>query len=599
MEIALVIIILVAAVLLFVTEKYPVDMVSMLVLAALLVVWLAGHYAWIDPHRWITLEQTIGGFSNPAVLTVAAMFVLSAGFQKAGGMDVVARGFARLGRIHTVLLFVVMLTVGVVSAFVNNTAAVAVFMPVVLAVCAKYKVSASRLLIPLSFASQFGGVCTLIGTSANLLVSSISEDAGYGAFSMFEFSRMGVILLGAGILYFLLIGRWLLPARRRAQLAEAYQVREYLTELRVLEKSPLIGKTVRETKLGEQQDVTVLEILRGHHKIWSPHFEPIKPDDILLVRGKVENLMQLKRTVGLEIEPQAKLKDNALPAEELMLLEVLVAPRSRLVGRTIADLGFRWRYESIVLALQRHGHLLRDKLTNVRLQFGDALLLLIRKEDVPRMRANESFIVLQERQSPPMENRKAFLAFAIIAGVVALASTQIMPVLMSAILGCLAMILSRCITLDQAYEAVDWRVIFLLAGILPLGETLKQTGAAELFAKDALDLVGWLGPSAVLGMFYVLAALFTSVMSNNAAAVLIAPIAISSAVKLGLDPKPFLMAVTFAASTCFATPVGYQTNTMVYSAGGYRFVDFMKVGIPLNILFGGLAIYFIPKFWPF
>ncbi len=600
MEIALVIVILGMAVYFFATERFPVDLVAMMILAALLVIGVLGEWTdWIDARRWITPQDGISGFSNAATVTVGAMFVLSAGLEKTGSLGAVGALLIRIGGRESALLLVLMAVIGVISAFVNNTAAVAVFLPLVLAVCARHKVSPSKLLIPLSFASQFGGVCTLIGTSTNLLVNSISIEAGHGAFRMFEFSKLGLILFGVGALYFFLVGRRLLPARQAGRLVETYGLGKYITELRVLPDSPLIGKTVRKRELAKNHDVMVLELLRDKRMIWSPLNEPLRAGDILLVRGAIGSLMNLKTATGLEIEPEFKLQDSTLQEEDLTLVEALVAPQSRLVGRTLVETDFRRYYRTIVLAVQRRGRPIREKLSRVRLRIGDALLLQGRKEEMERLRRDRNFIVLEEVERPTVRRKKVPFALAIIGAVVGLAALNVMPILVSAILGCVAMVVTRCITLEEAYAAIDWKVIFLLAGVLPLGLAMENSGAAQWISQHSVELTGRYGPTAVLGALFVLTTALTAVMSNNATAVLLAPIAISTALDLGVSAKPFLMAVMFAASTCFATPIGYQTNVMVYNPGGYRFADFMKVGIPLNILFCVISVYFIPRFWPY
>jgi len=599
-EILLVLLILVGAVWLFTTERFPIDLVALMVLGSLLLVGLfARPGGWIDSLRWISPDDGISGFSNPATITVGAMFVLSAALQKTGSVRALARMFVRVGRHPVVLLVLVMVTVGCVSMFINNTAAVAVFLPVVVTAAARCRVSASKLLIPMSFASQFGGVCTLIGSSTNLLVSYIAAREGYGAFGMFEMTRMGLILFAIGIVYFLVVGRWLLPARRGAELTEAYQLGQYVTELRVLDGSALIGKTVLASKLGAQHDVTVLEILREKEKLFSPLNEPIRARDVLLVRGKMQDLMDLKTTAGLELDPAFRLRDATLQAEDLRLVEVLVAPRSRLIGRTLAELDFRRRHGAVVLAIQRRRHAFREKLNSVRLRFGDTLLVMGQPPQLSRLRSDESFIVLDEVEEPSLRAHKAPLALGIIGLVVALAALQIVPIMVAAVFGCIAMVVTRCLTLEEAYAAIDWRVVFLLAGVLPLGIAMEKSGAAALISHYSVEYIGQFGPFAALATIYLLTAVLTECMSNNAAAILLAPIAISTAVSLNVNPRPFLMAVMFAASTSFATPVGYQTNAMIYTPGGYRFADFMKVGIPLVGLFFLASIYWVPKFWPF
>jgi len=599
-EIALVLLITAGAVYLFITEKFRADLVALMVLGALVLVGLLERLVtWIRPEKWITPQEGISGFSNPATITVAAMFVLSAGLQKTGAVAIAARSLRRLADHPSALLLLMMFAVGVVSAFINNTAAVAVFLPLILGACAGGKVSPSKLLIPLSYAAQFGGVCTLIGTSTNLLVSSLSERAGRGAFAMFEFTPFGVVLLSAGTAYLWLVSRWLLPDRRGEQLTADYQLGDYIAELRVSPGSRLVGQTVAASQFGRRQELTVLEILRGGQRLFAPLHERVQAGDVLLVRGGARELMDAKAAWKLELEPEFKLKDEALAARDLQLAEVLIAPQSQLVDRTLAGVDFRRRYNAIVLAIRARHQTLREKLNQVRLGFGDALLLLGPKEDLARLRSDPNFLLLQQVGEPALRRGKIPVALGIIAAVVALAALNIMPILVSSIIGSIAMVVTRCLTLEEAYSAIDWKVIFLLAGVLPLGLAMEKTGAAQLAAQTSLDLVGPFGPVVVLAVLYLLTAGLTEFMSNNATAVLMSPIAISTALSLGVDPKPLLMAVCFAASTSFATPVGYQTNMMVLHPGGYRYTDFLRIGIPLNFIFWALAVYFIPKFWPF
>jgi di/tricarboxylate transporter len=468
-----------------------------------------------------------------------------------------------------------------------------------MAVAARRKIAASKLLIPLSYASQFGGVCTLIGTSTNLLVSAISDEAGFGAFSMFEFSRLGLILFAAGTIYILLFGRWSLPDRQARGLSDAYHLGEYITELRVMAGSPLIGKTVQESRLGEEHDVTVLRLLHGKKQIWAPLRQPLEEGDILLVRGEVKELMDLWGTAKLELNVEFKLQDEFLEAEDLKLVQALVAPHSRLIGKTLKGLDFRSRYKGLVLAIQRRGETLQEKLNSVALELGDALLIQAPEAQVRQLHDDQDLIVLEAVDEPSLRRRKAPVVLAVIALVVGLAALDVLPILVTSLLGCVALVLTRSIDLEEAYQAVDWQVIFLLAGILPLGIAMEKSGAARLMADLAVGQVGLLGPVAVLAAFYLLTSILTEGMSNNAAAVLLAPIAISSAEQMGIDPRPLLMAITFAASTGFSTPVGYQTNTMIYNPGGYKYTDFLKTGVPLSVIFWILSVIFIPRFWSF
>ncbi len=578
--------VLVGVVVLFVSERYPLDIVAILGLGVLLVLGL------------VTVGEGFSGFSNPATLTVAAMFVLSAGLQKTGATATVGRLMVRFSRNHYTALVVIMVTVTIMSAFVNNTAAVAVFIPLVTILANRRRIAASKLLIPLSYASQFGGVCTLIGTSTNLLVSAISEEAGYGAFSMFEFTRMGLVLFAAGVAFFLLFGRWLLPARPTPELSIAYHLGEYITELRIRGGSPLVGKSVLESRLGEDHDITVLRVRNAGEDGWAPLRRTLQPDDVLLVRGSLPDLIRLRGTMGLRINADFELRDDTLQSQDLRVVQALVAPDSRLIGHTLKETDFRNRYRALVLGMQRKGETINDKLSSIRLRLGDALLIQAQEAQIRDLRRGSDLIVLNEIPGSVLRH-KAPLAIGILVVVVGLAAFDILPILVAALLGCVALVMTRILQPEDVYRAINWQVIFLLAGVLPLGVAMHTSGAAGWLAEQTVALVGDLGPVAILAAFYLLTAIMTETMSNAAAAVLLAPIAISTAEQVGVDPRPFLMAITFAASTGFSTPVGYQTNTMIYNPGGYKYADFLRAGAPLNVIFWILSVIFIPRLWAF
>ncbi len=589
-EAIMTLVVLAVAVALFISEKLPVDVVAMLVLASLLVIGL------------VSPSEALSGFSSEATITVAAMFVLSAGLAHTGALVPIGRLFGKIKR-PWLFLVVMMLVIGPISAFVNNTAAVAVFLPMVLAATAANRQSPSQLLIPLSYASQMGGVCTLIGTSTNLLVNSMAKDLGHPGFGLFDFAPLGLVTMGAGFLYIMIFRRWLLPHHAASGLTETYELGKYITELRVMPGSPLIGKSVSQSQLGEKHSVYVLELLRGDQKHWAPRAEQLLEGDVLLVRGDWEKLKALKESSKLELDPEFKLQDSQFTGEDgddaKVLVEVMVAPGAHLIGKNLAQLDFQWNYNATVLALHRRGEVLREKVKDVALNVGDVLLMLCPRSELEIIRSNSNLVVLNERGEAKVPRKKALLAVAIMVAAVASAALGWLPIVASAILGGIALVATRCIGNDQAYAAIDWRVIVLLAGVLPLGIAMQKSGLAQIVADFGVNTVGGFGPVAVLAVIYLITALLTEAMSNNAAAVLITPIAFSTAVSMDVSPTPFLVAVLFAASTSFATPVGYQTNTMVYNAGNYRFVDFMKMGIPLNLLFWGMSVYFIPKFFPF
>ncbi len=600
MEIVLVLTIVVAAVGLFVSERYPSALVAMMVLAVVMLVALV--QPWLPVIRadhWITLEEGVSGFSNPATIVVAAMFVLSAGLQSTGAIAWVGPWLARIARVPALLTLGLMLVVAAVSAFINNTAAVAIFMPIVLVACARSGLAPSRVLIPLSFASQFGGACTLIGTSTNLLVSAISERSGQGAFHLFEFAPLGLILTGTGVVYLLTLGRWLLPDRPSRSLVQSYQVADYVSELRVTPASALVGRTVEASGIAATPGVRLLAALRAGHAVWPEPALPIAAGDALLVQAPAADLMALRTAWKLESDHEFRFADDTLREQEMRLAEVVVAPRSWLIGQTLPEIDFRRRFHCLVLGVQSGDHVVRDRLDAITLKFGDALLLLGPNEEVARLRNDPDFLMLDRVDEPSLRRSKIPLALGIFVTVVVLAALNVVPILASALFGCVALVATRCLSIEAACEAIDWKVIFLLAGALPLGLVMEKSGAAAFLADGAVALTKPIGPWATLAAIYVVTAVLTEFMSNAATAVLLAPVALAVAGSLGLSPRPLLVAVCFAASTSFCTPVGYQTNAMVQHPGGYRFADYIKVGLPLNVLFCLLSVWLIPQFWPF
>ncbi|RDE07735.1 SLC13 family permease [Pelagibacterium lacus] len=586
-EIVLVLGIALFAIVLFATERLRIDAVALLVLSALAILGL------------VSSDEALSGFSNQATITVAAMFILAAGLQNSGALSGIGH---LLGQAKSPLTFLLLLfgVLAVVAPFVNNTAVVAVFMPLVMTAAASIGMSASKALIPLSYVSQMAGVCTLVGTSTNLLVNAMAQDLGHPGFSMFEFTPLGVICLVVGCFYLLTLGRWLLPDARATELVEQYELGKYITELRVMPESSLIGVSVGEAKLGEEFGVFVLELLRGEKKVWSPRSQTLEEGDVLIARGDWSKLDQLRIEAGLEINTEFQLKARTLEeGTEQVLTEVMIAPRSRVIGSTLGMLDRRWQHNGTVLAIHRRGQILREQLKDVRLNVGDVLLMLTPETEMVALRGDANVIVLSERDAEKPAGWRAPFALATMVLVIAISAMGWAPIAITALIGAVAMTLAGCLEADKVYDAIDWRIIILLAGLLPLGVAMSQSGAAEFIVANSIGLVSGFGPLVVLAVLYLMALVLTEFMSNAAAAVLLTPIGMSTANMLGVDATPFLIAVTFAASTSFATPVGYQTNTMVYSAGGYKFTDFLKVGLPLNLIFWVLGMIFIPVFWPF
>ena len=583
-----ILVIVAGAVVLFVTEKLRADLVALCVLSALLLTGL------------IRPEQALSGFANPATATVAAMFVLSAGLARTGLIEWLGRKVNGLaGRSSSRLLVVLCVTIAVLSAFIVNTATVAIFIPIAIVLAQGRRIAPSRVLIPLSYASQFGGVCTLVGTSTNILVNSIAINNGLPGFNFFEFTPLGLIMSAAGIAYLVAVAGWLLPKRKGDyQKIDKYRLVDYLIELKVKRRSPLVGKTWATFGTDDTKAIDLIKVIRSKKATWRPMKTKIRPGDILLLHGKADDLIKLRDAAGLEAT-DVKVSDDKLSSREIKLVEALIPPTSQMVGRTLQRANFSRRFGGRVLALQRRGKVIRERIYDIRLDGGDTLLLQCAQEDVGHIMASEDLVLINELTDLHVRRDRAIVALAIIVAVVAVAALRILPVLSAALLGAVAMVLSGCITLEQAYKAIDWKVIFLLGGILPLGMALQQTGTAELLATSCMQPLARLGPVYVLAALYLFTAVLTATMSNNAAAILLAPIALSLAAFLGVSPRPFLIAITFAASTSFATPIGYQTNTMVYAPGGYRFFDYTKVGVPLNLIFWVIAILLIPVWWPF
>lgn len=589
-QMIIVLCVLALAVGLFVTEKLRVDLVALLVMALLL---LSGV---------ISPSQGLAGFSNSATLTVGAMFVLSAGLYRTGAVSFLGELAAGLfERGFWVGIVSVMLIVGVLSAFINNTPVIAIFLPILLGVARDTGISASRILMPVSFASMFGGVCTLIGTSTNILVSSIAQKNGLRAFTMFEFAPLGLVMFVVGSAYLLIVGIRLIPERRgKGDLIEDFSMSEYLTEIVVSDDSISAGKTIREAPIVHDLDLTILKIQSGEETIQLPGPNYVlQAGDILLVRSDIEKIRALQEREGVQFKPKAKWGDETIAQDKFKLLEVVIEPNSRLEGSTLQRSNFREQYEAIVLAIRHRGRLLREKLSDTELSAGDLLLLEISADRIPTLKRSGDFIITSEMEAVEFRRRRALAALLVVASVVSLAAAGVFPIVVSAVAGGVAMILLRCVTIEEAYAAIEWKIIFLLAGVLSLGVALEESGTAALLSSSLLEYIGAFGPIALVSAFYLLTSLLTEAMSNNATAALLAPIAIATAQTIGVDPTPFLMAITFAASASFMTPVGYQTNTMIYGPGQYRFTDFTKVGAPLNVMFWILATILIPMIWSF
>ncbi len=599
-EILLVFAIVAVALVLFVLEPVPIDITAIGVMVALIV---------LEPWTKVDAATGVGGFSSSATVTVLAMFVLSEGIRQSGLINKIGAWIAdRFGDSPFKQLLAVLGLSGGTAGFINNTPVVAIMIPMVNAISEKTGVSPSKLLMPVSFMAMLGGMLTLIGTSTNILASDVSARLIDRPFSMFEFTQLGLIVMLVGGIYLVTVGRYLLPERIKMddQLIEGFEMTEYLTEVVVRGDSPFVGKTVHQCLESLDVDADIVQLVRDDQAFTEPLArKEVREGDVLVLRTDRESLMSLVDAEGLDLAPDAAVSEEQLtteadaiePEAEQNLVEVVISPEAPLIGETLETLNFRSRYDATVLAIRRGGKVIHARMDERQLRAGDTLLLQATEDTITRFSNDRDFIVGGRLTRPDFRTQKIPIAIGIVAGVVALAALDVLPILVSALGGIVAMVATGCVKPNEVYSSVDWTVIFLLAGLIPLGVAMERTGAAEWLASVIVVSTGGLNVVIVLGAFYLFTALITNVVSNNASVVLMIPVAIDTALAIGADPFPFVLAVTFAASTAMLTPIGYQTNLMVYGPGGYTFTDYFRLGAPLQLLLTVVTTLGIVYFW--
>jgi di/tricarboxylate transporter len=586
----------------FIWERISADLTSLTVFGILLFVSML-----TKSDALPTLEATLGVFGNSAPLTIAGMFIVSAALERTGAIDLITGYLRKLVKLpYRGFMFIMILGVAGVSAFVNNTPVVIVLMPVILSLSREMGVASSKLLIPLSYASIFGGTCTLLGTSTNLLASGILLDAGHAPIGMFELASVGLPILAFGSIYLVLFGNKLLPHRETlTSILSDEERKEFITEAFIRAGSDLHGKTAKEGEL-LKHGIRLLEIVRhGIAVPGDPRDHQLQYGDRLVLACRPSGVAEAHSMKGITIQTELAEGLETIVTDEGALVEGVVSPHASIAGSTLGEINFRQRFRMVVVAVHRKGTNQRERLSNLRLQAGDTLLMMGSTASIDSLANSDEIIILDRPRVPARSLRiKMPIAIATTIGIVAMATLNLVPIVSAVCLGVAIILLTGCMKAKDAYASVEWSILVIIFGMLALGQAMDSTGASLLIAENMTGLVGQFAPAhlqnvIMLALIYVITSTFTEFLSNNAAVALMVPIALGIAVTLGVDPRPFVVASCIAASASFATPIGYQTNTYVYGVGGYRFFDFTKVGLPLNLICFIVTVTVVPIFWDF
>ncbi|HEX6125957.1 MAG TPA: SLC13 family permease [Pyrinomonadaceae bacterium] len=582
------------AIVLFASEKLPVDVVGIMLVVALVLT------------QVLTVSEGVAGFGNDVIITLGGLFILVGGLIKTGLVDLIGRRMHRVAGGNEFFLTAMIMVAAAISASVlKNTTTTAMFLPVVIGLAAKARIAPSKLLMPLAFGAILGGSCTLIGTSTNLAVSGAITRYGQQPFSMFELTAVGIVTFGTGMIYMMLVGRRMLPERGgEDSFTEQYHIREYISELLVLPDSSLVGKTLGEAKLNADLDLHILGIARSGETIASPDpDERIQRRDSLIVEGTIDDILRVKEQIGLEIKADFMLHDSMLESGKVELFEVMVMRDSRLVGQTLKSIRFRQTYDLTVLAINRHGETFINKLSSVTLRFGDVLLVQGMREEIEPLVGEGELLLLEDVSATSMRVDKRKWAIAAFLLFLALSLSKItvgldIPLAICVLFGVLLLLVTKTIRYNEMYSLIDFRLLVLIACMMSFGVAMEKTGADAFLAGYVQNYAGDYGPTAVLAGFFLLTVMLTQPMSNQAAALVVLPIAVKAAVALGYNPRTFIVGVTYAASFSFITPLE-PACVLVYTPGRYRFMDFVKVGTILTIIVFAVSILLVPVYWPF
>ncbi len=581
------IIVLLCAVVCFAFEWTSADVVALGVLLALVLLNL------------ISPEQAFAGFGSGTVLMILGLLILTAALLRTGVVDMAGRAILqRSGKNPERLLLVIMTSVAVLSAFISNTAATAFFLPVVFGIASKANHSVSRYLMPLAFASILTSSVTLVSTSTNLVVSGLMTSYGLEPMGMFEPALVGIPIAVIGIAYLRLATPWIIPVRgSSADDLEEFIKQAYLSEVLILPDSTLTGKTIRESKLEDDLEITVLRVIRNKDQyMWPSPSLRLEVGDVLLIEGPSEGILKIKDKAGIDIKADVKLSDPGLQSEDASLVEVLLLPRSPLIGRTLKSHRFRERYGLQVLAVNRPGGVKR-KISQILLRMGDVLLVQGRRTNIKELAADRTFRILSMVEDSRPNVRRAWVAISIFAGALATATFNLLPLPVAVLLGAFLVFVTQCLTPEEAYREIEWKALILIGCMLAVGAAMAETGADQYLARTIVHLAGGAGPLPILGGFFILTLILTQPMSNQAAAVVVTPVAIRTALELGLNPRTFAMMVAVAASCSYLTPLE-PSCLLVCGPGHYRFIDFVKAGGFLTLIIFVIAVILVPIVWP-
>lgn len=575
----------------FVTERTRVEFVALGAASFLLLTGVIG------------IEEVLAGLSNPAPFTVACMFVLSAALERTGLIEDLGGRVAALAKLSPpAALAVLMAGVATLSAFVNNTPVVVVLTPLVIALAHALGEPASRFLIPLSYAAIMGGTATLIGTSTNLVVDGVAQELGLEPFSLFEVAWVGVPVVAVGILYMTTVGRRLLPSRDTlTELLPDPGKRQFLAEVLVPLGSPLVGRTLEETGLAGKLGVRVIDLLREDRPVGPERAMrvPLEPGDRILLRTRASDLLELREQGDVLVGGDGAHALEPIAARQTVLMEGIVGPNSRWVGRKVGSLNLQRRFGVTIVAIHRQNENLRGNFDDIRLRFGDTLLLEGPPEAFRQLFDDQFLIGLTAPTFRPFRRDRRWIAIAAIAGVVLGATVGIASIPALALVAATGVVLAGCLEPEDVFQSVRWSILVMIYGMLAVGHAMQTTGAAEVVVDGLVSIAAGLGPWVMIAVLYLATVLVTEIISHNATAILMTPIAVGLAHELGVDPRPFVVAVMVAASNGYATPIGYQTNTFVYAAGNYRFRDFVRVGLPLDLVVAATTVLLVPLIWPF